>query len=81
MGLEFVHLAGEEFASDLSDVVARAKAAGYRALVVTIDRHESIPEVLACLVQNHIRVFRLAAQEANLEQVYFTLHEEKEGVQ
>jgi ABC-2 type transport system ATP-binding protein len=51
------------------------------ALVVTINRRESIPEVLACLVQNHVRVYRLASQEANLEQVYFTLHEEKEGVQ
>jgi ABC-2 type transport system ATP-binding protein len=51
------------------------------ALVVTINRHENIPEVLACLVQNDIRVYRLASQEANLEQVYFTLHEEKEGVQ
>ena len=50
------------------------------ALVVTINKHESIPDVLAALVQNHIRVFRLAPQEANLEQVYFTLHEEKEGV-
>ena len=50
------------------------------ALVVTINRRESIPEVLASLVQNHIRVFRLASQEANLEQVYFTLHEEWEGV-
>jgi ABC-2 type transport system ATP-binding protein len=51
------------------------------ALVVTINRHESIPVVLACLVQNHVKVFRLAPQEANLEQVYFTLHDEKEGVQ
>jgi ABC-2 type transport system ATP-binding protein len=51
------------------------------ALVVTINRHESIPEVLACLVQNHIRVYRLAPQEANLEQVYFALHEEKDVVQ
>ena len=50
------------------------------SLVVTINRHESIPEVLTCLVQNHIRVYRLAPQEANLEQVYFTLHEEKEGM-
>jgi ABC-2 type transport system ATP-binding protein len=50
------------------------------ALVITIDRHESIPEVLAALVQNHIRVYRMAPQEANLEQVYFTLHEEREGV-
>ncbi len=49
-------------------------------LVVTINKHESIPDVLACLVQNQIRVYRMAAQEANLEQVYFTLHEEMEGV-
>jgi len=50
------------------------------ALVVTINKHESIPEVLAALVQNHIRIYRMAPQEANLEQVYFTLHEEKGGV-
>ena len=50
------------------------------ALVVTINKRESIPDVLAALVQNAIRVYRLAPQEANLEQVYFTLHEEKEGV-
>ena len=50
------------------------------ALVVTLNRRESIPVVLASLVQNHIRVYRMAPQEANLEQVYFTLHEEKEGV-
>ncbi|MBN1667512.1 MAG: ABC transporter ATP-binding protein [Anaerolineales bacterium] len=50
------------------------------SLLVTINRHESIPEVLTHLVQNQVRVYRLASQEANLEQVYFTLHEEKEGV-
>ena len=50
------------------------------ALLVTIDKRESIPEVLACLVQKHIRVYRLAARDADLEQVYFTLHEEQEGV-
>ena len=50
------------------------------SLIVTIKKHESIPDVLASLVQNHIRVYRLAPQEADLEQVYFTLHEEKEGV-
>ena len=51
------------------------------ALVVTINQRESIPDVLASMVQNHVRVYRMAPQEANLEQVYFTLHEEKEGVQ
>lgn len=50
------------------------------ALIVTINQRESIPDVLNCLVQNHIRVYRIAPQEANLEQVYFTLHDEKEGV-
>jgi ABC-2 type transport system ATP-binding protein len=50
------------------------------ALVVTINKHESIPEVLAALVQNHIRVYRMSPQDANLEQVYFTIHEEREGV-
>jgi hypothetical protein len=48
--------------------------------VVTINKHESIPDVLAALVQNHVRVYRMAAQEANLEQVYFTIHAEKEGM-
>jgi ABC-2 type transport system ATP-binding protein len=49
-------------------------------LVVTIQKHDDIPDVLSALVQNHVRVYRMAAQEADLEQVYFTLHEEKEGV-
>ncbi len=49
------------------------------ALVVTVNHRESIPEVMAAMVQNHIRVYRIAPQEANLEQVYFTLHEEQEG--
>lgn len=49
-------------------------------VVFTIDKHDSIPDVLTHLVQNQIRVFRLASRESNLEQVYFTLHEEKEGV-
>ncbi len=63
----------------LPELVLGEPAQPNGALIVTIDRHESIPEVLACLVQNHIRVYRLAPQEVNLEQVYFTLHEEKEG--
>jgi len=65
----------------LPEMVLGEPARTNGALVVTINRHESIPDVLACLVQNDIRVYRLASQEANLEQVYFTLHEEEEGVQ
>ncbi len=63
----------------LPELVLGEPAQPNGALIVTIDRHESIPEVLARLVQNHIRVYRLAPQAVNLEQVYFTLHEEKEG--
>ena len=65
---------------NLSQLVLGEPAQPNGALVVTINKHESIPDVLAALGQNHIRVYRLAPQEANLEQVYFTLHEEKEGV-
>jgi ABC-2 type transport system ATP-binding protein len=65
----------------LPELVLGEPAQPNGALVVTINKYESIPEVLDCLVQNHVRVYRLAPQEANLEQVYFTLHEEKEGVQ
>ena len=65
----------------LPELVLGEPAQPNGALVVTINKWDSIPEVLARLVQNHVRVYRMAPQEANLEQVYFTLHEEKEGVQ
>src|SRR5512139_3884995 len=35
------------------------------ALVVTINKRESIPDVLASRVQNQVRVYRMAPQEAN----------------
>lgn len=65
----------------LPELVLGEPAKPNGALVVTINKHESIPDVLASLVQHDVRVYRLAAQEVNLEQVYFTIHEEKEGVQ
>jgi ABC-2 type transport system ATP-binding protein len=64
----------------LPDLVLGEPSKPNGSLVVTINQRESIPDVLACLVQNQVRVYSLASQEANLEQVYFTLHEEKEGV-
>jgi len=51
------------------------------ALTATISGHEAIPDLLTALVQHSVRVYRIAAQEANLEQVYFALHNEKESVQ
>jgi ABC-2 type transport system ATP-binding protein len=64
----------------LPDLVLGEPAHPNGALVVTLNRLESVPDVLACLVRNHVRVYRLAAKEADLEQVYYSLHEEKEGV-
>ncbi|HSF82322.1 MAG TPA: ABC transporter ATP-binding protein [Anaerolineales bacterium] len=51
------------------------------ALTVTLSGHEAIPDLLEVLVQQGVRVYRIAAQEANLEQVYFALHGEKESMQ
>ncbi len=49
------------------------------ALVATLAGHEAIPDLLGVLVHQDVRVYRIAAQEANLEQVYFALHGEKES--
>ena len=51
------------------------------ALTVTLSGHEAIPDLLEILVHKSVHVYRIAAQEANLEQVYFALHGEKESVQ
>jgi ABC-2 type transport system ATP-binding protein len=51
------------------------------ALTVALSGHEAIPDLLDAMVHNNLRVYRVAAREANLEQVYFALHGEKESVQ
>jgi len=43
-------------------------------LTLTLAGREAIPELLSILVKNGLRVYRLAPQEANLEQVYFALN-------
>jgi ABC-2 type transport system ATP-binding protein len=43
-------------------------------LRMTLSGREAIPELLSILVQHGLRVYRLAPQEANLEEVYFTLN-------
>lgn len=44
------------------------------ALTLTLAGWEAIPELLSILVQRGLRIYRLAPQEANLEEVYFALH-------
>jgi ABC-2 type transport system ATP-binding protein len=43
-------------------------------LTMTITGRESIPDLLSVLLQKGLRVYRLAPQEANLEEVYFALN-------
>ncbi len=43
-------------------------------LTMTLSGRESIPELLSILLQNGLRIYRLAPQDANLEEVYFALH-------
>lgn len=42
-------------------------------LTMTLSGREAIPELLSILVGHGLRVYRLAPQEINLEEVYFTL--------
>jgi ABC-2 type transport system ATP-binding protein len=48
-------------------------------ITLTLTGREAIPELLNLLVQNDVRVYRAAAQDINLEEVYFTLHGEREN--
>jgi hypothetical protein len=41
---------------------------------LTLSGREAIPELLNILVQKGLHVYRLAPQEADLEEVYFALH-------
>ena len=43
-------------------------------LTMTLAGRDSIPELLSILLKNGLRVYRLAPQEVNLEEVYFALH-------
>ena len=43
-------------------------------LTMTLAGREAIPELLSILMQKGLRVYRIAPQEVNLEEVYFTLN-------
>jgi ABC-2 type transport system ATP-binding protein len=45
-------------------------------LTLTLSGRKAIPELLSVLVREGLRVYRLAPQEADLEEVYFALHGE-----
>ena len=43
-------------------------------LTMTVSGRDAIPELLSVLYQEGLRIYRLAPQEANLEEVYFALN-------
>ena len=43
-------------------------------VTMTVAGRDTVPELLTILVQNGVRVYRLAPQEADLEEVYFALN-------
>lgn len=49
------------------------------SLILTVTGHEAIPDLLTLLINQGIRVYRVAANEPSLEDVYFALHGEKEN--
>ena len=43
-------------------------------ITATLSGREAIPDLLAVLLHKSLRIYRLASQEANLEEVYFAIH-------
>jgi ABC-type multidrug transport system ATPase subunit len=43
-------------------------------ITMTLSGREAIPDVLSVLSQKGLRIYRLAPQEANLEEVYFAIN-------
>ena len=50
-------------------------------ITLTANGHDAIPELITLLVNQGIRIYRVAAHEPTLEDVYFALHGEKEITQ
>jgi hypothetical protein len=59
---------------ELHQLVIRPPKREKEFLTMTLPGRESIPELLSILVEMGLRVYRLAPQEANLEEVYFALN-------
>jgi len=59
---------------DLPQLVISTPKQEKDILTLTLSGREAISELLNILVQKGLHVYRLAPQEANLEEVYFALH-------
>ena len=59
---------------ELPDLVVGAPQQEKDVLTLTISGREAIPKLIFVLVQKGLHIYRLAPQEADLEEVYFALH-------
>ena len=59
---------------ELPQLVVSSPKREKELLTMTLAGREAIPELLSILMQKGLRVYRIAPQEANLEEVYFTLN-------
>jgi ABC-2 type transport system ATP-binding protein len=60
--------------NEVPQLVISAPKREKEILSMTLAGRESIPEFVSILVQKGLRIYRLAPQEANLEEVYFALN-------
>ena len=60
------------------NLVSAPPRAERQEITVSVCGHEAIPGLVALLVANDLRIYRLSPQEANLEEVYFALHGEEQ---
>jgi len=58
----------------LPNLVIGAPKQEKETITLTLSGREAIPELLSILIQKGLHIYRLAPQEANLEEVYFALH-------
>jgi len=61
----------------LSPVLHSQPALEKNVLKLELNGREAIPELLAALVDEGVRIYQLAPHETELEEVYFALHDER----
>jgi ABC-2 type transport system ATP-binding protein len=59
---------------DIPQLVISSPKREKDVLTMTLAGREAIPELVSVLYQKGLRIYRLAPQEANLEEVYFALN-------
>ncbi len=74
---------GEEQIADCVELLKKHTIETRRekeALLVTLGGREEIPRLAGRLTSSGIRIYRLAARETDLEEVYFSIHQGRENI-